>query len=128
MPRVNFYQLLAVIQDDLERDGIQAFRSSGGLVDPAARLAITLRLLARGSYLDLMMIFKVGRSTIYSVFHLTVDALMGKLDMPGIDFGDQAKLKSLTNGFEASRKIISPLYRCVGALDRIAIQIAKPND
>lgn len=48
--------------------------SSGGAVQPEERLAIMLRMLAGGSYIDQMMTWSVGRSMTFRVFLDTVRA------------------------------------------------------
>jgi hypothetical protein len=128
MPRQAFNDLLNIIEVDLIRDAVQAARSSGGVIEPAVRLGITLRILSGSSYLDLMMLFRIGRSTVFVVFHSTIDAINRHLSMPGIPLGDVSRLRGLAMGFSSSRACSSPLYGCVGALDGISIEIMKPLD
>jgi hypothetical protein len=128
MPRHAFHSLLATLQVDLLRDSVQAARSSGGVIEPAVRLGITLRVLSGSSYLDLMMLFRIGRSTVFDIFHSTIDAVNRHLAMPGIPLCEETKLSSLASGFSTSRACLSPLFGCVGALDGISIEIAKPHD
>ena len=62
MTRSSFMLLLSRLNHHLVRDKYQTTRSSGGVVQPNVRLAITLRLLAGGSYHDQMICWGVGRS------------------------------------------------------------------
>jgi hypothetical protein len=129
MPRQAFHSLLATLQVDLLRDSVRAARSSGGVIEPAVRLGITLRVLSdTKSYLNLMMLFRIGRSTVFDIFHSTIDAVNRHLTMPGIPLGEEPKLCSLASRFSTSRACLSPLFGCVGALDVISIEIAKPQD
>jgi hypothetical protein len=97
-------------------------------VEPALRLGLTLRILAGASYLDMVMLFRVARSTAFEIFHGTVDAINCALDMPSIPVSDRSRLQALAQGFCLSRTPASPLYGCVGALDGIAIAVVKPLD
>jgi hypothetical protein len=81
LPRGAFANILALIHPALLRDARQAARSSGGVVQPALRLAITLRMLAGASYLALFMLFRVAKQTIYDVFHSTIEFINRRLRM-----------------------------------------------
>jgi hypothetical protein len=59
MNRMRYSALLAEIRQDLERNEAQAIRSSGEPVYPYLQLAIGLRYLAGGSYLDIADVYKV---------------------------------------------------------------------
>jgi hypothetical protein len=43
--------------------------STGGFVSSEVKLALTLRLLAGGSYMDLVLLFDVRFSTAYEILH-----------------------------------------------------------
>jgi hypothetical protein len=60
MSRMSFEALLATIRHDLERNEGMATRSSGEPVYPYLQLAIALRYLAGGSYLDIADCYKVS--------------------------------------------------------------------
>jgi DDE superfamily endonuclease len=92
------------------------------------RLAILLRMLGGASYLDIQLIFHCGRSTIYSVFYDTIDAVLRTLRMPGVPVYDAEAMRNLASGFHTSRRTPNPLWGCIGALDGIAIAITKPLD
>ena len=128
MPRRVFYRLLDRIHESLKRDAVQAFRSSGGLIDPAVRLAIALRLLAGGSVHDLMMIFSVGRSTVYEILLSSVDTIVSSIPMPSFNLGDEENCREIADGFQSSRICANPLYGCLGALDGLSLEIMKPHD
>jgi DDE superfamily endonuclease len=111
----------------LKRDAQQGARSSSGIVWPCVRVAISLRMLAGGSVWDLMAIFGVGRTTVYHVFHSTLDAIYRTLSLPGIPVNDPAALTATAEGFKTSRASKNPLYGCVAAIDGIAIRIRSPR-
>ncbi len=107
---------------------LQARRSSGGAIEPAIRLGVTLRMLAGGMHHDQMISWCIGRSTVYNIFKDTIHSINCVIAMPGVPLGDESKLKKLADEFNASRSIANPLYGCVAALDGIAITICKPPD
>ena len=59
MSRMRYSVLLDIIRHDLERNEKMAIRSSGEPVYPFLQLAIGLRYLAGGSYLDIADVYKV---------------------------------------------------------------------
>jgi hypothetical protein len=50
--------------------------STGGFVSSEVKLALTLRLLAGGSYMDLALLFDVGFSTAYEILHRVIKELI----------------------------------------------------
>lgn len=49
-------------------------------------------MLEFGSYLDIFMLIKLGRSTVYAVFRETMEELTNTLPMPGILLDDEFKI------------------------------------
>jgi DDE superfamily endonuclease len=121
-------ELLAVLQSELSNDQRMAIISSGSPVEPAIRLALTLRILGGGSHHDLAMLFRIATVTVYSVFHATIDAINNRLSLPGVPLEDTAELRKLAEGFALSRRSQNPIFGVVGALDGIALKISKPDD
>jgi hypothetical protein len=128
MQRCTFTSLLYILLPDLQRDVSMALRSSGGRIEPEIRLALTLRLLAGASYLDTVMLFAISPSSCYAVFHDTISSILSRLEMPGLPLDDIENLDKLSQGFSESRLHDNPLVGCVGAVDGIAVKIAKPRD
>jgi DDE superfamily endonuclease len=127
MSHPTFSALLRVVERDLTRDMRMALRSSGGRVEPAIRLALTIRMLAGASYLDMMLVFKLASSTVYDVFHSTIASIKRRIAMPGLSSA-HSDLHRLAQAFTTSRQPPNPLYGCVGAVDGICIEIQKPPD
>jgi hypothetical protein len=109
LDRKAFNTLLQVLMTSLKRETQQGNRCSSGIVRPCVRVAITLRMLAGGSVWELMAIFGVGRTTVYHVFHSTLDAIYQILWLPGIPVNDLAALTATAEGFKTSRASINPL-------------------
>jgi DDE superfamily endonuclease len=102
-----------------------ALRSSGGRVEPAVRLALTIRMLAGAFYLDMMLVFRITSTTVYDAFHSTVASIRKRIEMPGLPVS-RSNLHSLALAFIGSRQPPNPLYGCIGAVDGICIEIQKP--
>ena len=47
-------------------------QSTGGFLSGKMQVALTLRFLAGGSYLDLAFLFQAGPSTVYETFHSVI--------------------------------------------------------
>jgi hypothetical protein len=107
----HFIFLVQILLPSLRRDAQQGAHSSSGIVLICVRLAITLRILAGGSVRDLMAIFGVARTTVYHVFHSTLDAVYRILSLPGIPINGIAALTASADAFETSRA--SANYRIV---------------
>ena len=103
--------------------------TTGGFVSGEVKLALTLRLLAGGSYMDLALLFEVGFSTSYEIFHKVIkdwilDDRLVKIN--GVDYCEDNDLMSrVARGFAtASRNIING---CIGAIDGWVVKIRKPR-
>lgn len=131
MSRSAFSKLLNLLRDDLglrSRHGGHAAPDGGTKLEPDARLAIALRMMAGGSLWDLMAIFNVSRPTLYRVFNNVVDVMMARLKLPGLPTDTEPELRRMADEFQRSRRgsADNPLYGCVGAIDGIAVAIQAP--
>jgi len=81
-------------------------------------------MLAGASYVDLWWSYGVSIQTLYKVLHKVVDFIHEKLN--NIIF-PLDMLKNLRTSLWVSKiECRNPLYGCVGAIDGLAIKIAKP--
>lgn len=126
MDRYTFDKLLALVWYDLKRDDEMGRRAKRPTIQPDTRLAVSLRMLAGASYLDLMSAYQISNTAVYEIFHSTSAVLMEKLRLPGLP-QTVPGLRKLAQNFKSSRSPASPLSGCVGALDGIAIKILKPH-
>ena len=108
---------------DLLASLLSAKLRSNGRLTAAAKLSVTIRDLAGGSFLDVAIVHEVADQTFYSVVSEVLLALekVIRLHFP---YRDERKLKSFSFGM--SRKDRSPLRDCVGAIDGISMKIMKP--
>ena len=102
-----------------------ARRSSGSGVTTDLCLSMTLRYLAGGSYLDIIDMHKVGRSTFYKAVWCTVRAINETYSLPGLPLSNPDLLQDIADGFHTLNKWTLP--GCVGAIDGIGIEITKPT-
>jgi hypothetical protein len=109
-----FGKLLLFLRVLLERDERQGYRSSGGIVEPAVRLVLTLRILAGASYLDTMLTFRVAKLTVFDIFWDTVQEIDECISLPALPFGKHDELRRMSIDFTNSR---SPLALCMAALE-----------
>ena len=80
---------------------LKAANSSGEVISLKTRLAVSLRWLAGGSYLDLCFAWGLGISTFYAdngVLWPTIQALDEVFPL-GFPVDDEAKLEELSQGF-----------------------------
>ncbi len=103
--------------------------TTGGFVSGEVKLALTLRLLAGGSYMDLALLFEVGFSTSYEIFHKVIkdwilDDRLVKIN--GVDYcEDDNRLRKVARDFAtASRNVING---CIGAIDGWVVKIRRPR-
>ena len=75
MTRETFMLLLCRLLHRLQRNQLQGIFLSGDIARPDVRLAITVKLLAGGSYHEKMMTWNIGRSTTFGVFLDTLSAV-----------------------------------------------------
>jgi len=116
-----------LIRESVNRSDEMAKRSGSGVVTAEVALEVTARMMAGSPYLDSVLIFGMARSTVYEVFHRTLDALSNLLSLSGIPTSER-ELESLDIGFKNSRSPRNPLNGCIGAIDWLAVKIKKPHD
>jgi hypothetical protein len=107
-----------------------AGRSSiGDFISGEVKLAIALRLLAGGTYLDLSFIFIIGESYVHQIFfdvlnNWILDDRLVKIN--GVNYcKDEARMQAVALDFaRASGGVING---CIGALDGWIVKINKPT-
>jgi hypothetical protein len=102
--------------------------SVGGMVPGEIRMAIALRLLAGGSYLDLGCIFWVSSSFIYKIFAECIAWVLETFHFPLpalIRRGNWSELKLIADQFTVKTGGI--LWGTIGSLDGLGIRIKCPG-
>ena len=103
---------------------------NNGLVCGEIKLAVTLRLLAGASYLDLLLLYGISYQHIYTIFHYVNKEWICHNDVTNISFHNdlqdensmEATAKQFANG--TSHGIISG---CIGAVDGWLVRIKCPS-
>jgi hypothetical protein len=120
----SFDRLLAEISDELEASNVQkAINSSGSTILPATCLAMALRFLAGGSYVDICFTHGVAVPTFYEKLWITLEAInsVEKIEFP-ID--NMQKLGDIARGFQNRSGCV--FRSCVGAIDGLSIRTREP--
>jgi len=115
--RETFDFILCKVEPLLSVANTKACNSSGVPITSRTRLAVTLRWLAGGSYLDLCFAWGIGLSTFFSengVLWPTLQAIDEVLKM-GLPFDDEEKLEELSSGLAHHSGGV--LNGCVMAMD-----------
>ena len=106
--------------------------TSGGYICGEVKVAITLRLLSGGSYLDLAALYNVGYSHIYEIFHHCISEWICRdevIKFPGIDYLDDFNAMQRTADlFRNSGCHGGILNGCIGALDGWIVKIRCPRE
>jgi hypothetical protein len=130
LSRPAFYSLLSLITPYIQcrHNGIAEKRNEEFAITPETKLAITLRWLAGGSYLDICFAFGVC----YKYFHCdngplwqTMRAIDKCLQL-GFPLHDEEKLEEISEGF--SKFCHGRVKGCVMAVDGWVCETRKPYD
>lgn len=89
------------------------------------RMAIALPMLAGATFLHLMATFRIGKTTVYDIFHDSCDVLNDRLKLPGLPETVEGLTES-ARPLKTSREPPSPLRGCILAIDGITVKIEKP--
>lgn len=119
-----FEKRLGDVRDLIEKPFKASTKFRRSTVPSQIRFAITLRMLAGSSYLNIMLGYQIVEETIREID--TYDVLMTRLHLKGFP-ETQKELSAIACGFQTSRKTLSPLSGYVGDLDGICIRIKKPE-
>jgi hypothetical protein len=128
LDRKSFNDLLRLIASDLEisaRGKISATNSSGDSIPPMIQLAIALRLLAGGSYLDIAFGYNVGNSTVYLVFWKVLEAIDRRVHNIRFDYEDENKIREMESEFSQLSKGAFPGTVLAG--DGVVFRRTKPS-
>jgi hypothetical protein len=102
---------------------------TGGWISGEVKLAITLRMLAGGSYLDLGLIFGTGSTYPYTIFNNVITRWICKDDLvkiSGLEYcNNDVRMEAVARDFaDGSNHLFSG---CIGAIDGWIVKIRKPS-
>ena len=94
-------------------------KSTGGFISGEVKLAMTLRVLAGGSYMDLSLLYETSFSYSYKIFHYVTSNWINDDKFININreqyLNDREKMSKVANNFLiGSNRLIKV---CIGALD-----------
>ena len=104
----------------LQHHTVDACYSVGGLICGERKLAIFLRYLAGGSYLDVADIYDVHENSLFHIIWEVVDWINVSLSFD-YSLEDEPQLQCISEGFCLFSH--GALKGCIGAIDGIAIKI-----
>ena len=105
-------------QDFLNSVPAKGMQHVGGMLVGELKLAILLRLLAGGCYLDMVGMFFVSERSVFNVFHETVKWILKSFTFPLrriIELQDWSKLHEIAADF--GKRTDGVYHRCFGAID-----------
>lgn len=118
MSRSAFNSLLQTIEPYMHNtDELQGVRAYGSIISNTTKLAVTLRWLSGGSYIDICFAFGIGYSTFFAVNGVvwpTIHAIDTALNI-SFPFDDDTELKRIAEDFSLYSK--NTLKHCVLAID-----------
>lgn len=106
----------------------EACNKWGGVVSGEIKLAITIRMLAGASYLDLILSYGLKSSTIYKIFHECKEWINLSFKFPLVDYlkkEDLPALRLISDDF--SSRSSGVFAGVIGAIDGLAIRIRCPS-
>ena len=121
-----FEELLNQLRPYLQKNLRYATNSSGSSISVRTRLAVTLRWLAGGSYIDICFAWGIGYGTFFSsrgVLWPTIEA-MNELFEIGVPIHDEIALRTISEGFDRQSRGI--LRGCIMAIDGLAVKTRAP--
>ena len=104
-------------------------QSTGGFISGEIKVALTLRILAGGSYLDLALLFETGQTYVHEIFHNVIknwildDRLV---NINGLDYlSDEEMMAEVARQFAVGSGGI--ICGCIGALDGWIVKMKSPS-
>ena len=123
LDRDSFMSLLSEIRNDLEPHPGQVREENN--VDPMIQLAVCLRMLAGGSYLDISFGYDVGHSSVYTIFKKVLEAIDKRVDNIKFPYKSEEELKKLEETFAKISR--GAMRGTVAAGDGIVFRTTKPS-
>ena len=104
--------------------------TTNGYICGEVKLAITLRILSGGSYLDVSDIFKIEPKYCYPIFHSTLQNWICNNEALAIDINDYLNDEAamIRNAKEFGQSSKGYLTNVIGALDGWLVKITCPKD
>jgi hypothetical protein len=102
-------------------------KSGNRLLTIFEKMAVTIRILAGGSYLDLVHGWDMAASEVYSAFHQGLKSILEGLEELRFPLNDAYLLQARSEGFQRGKCSHEALRGCVMVIDGYAVRIQSPN-
>mmetsp|Transcript_24697 Transcript_24697/g.22447 ORF Transcript_24697/g.22447 Transcript_24697/m.22447 type:complete len:260 (+) Transcript_24697:11-790(+) len=125
--RTRFYSIVDQLKTITSHNHHMAIVSSGSIVDPIyiIRLAITLRYLAGGSYLDICFGYEISSSSFFKIIYDVMAFITNTMNNISFPLDNVNELQILENEFSS---ICNGTFRgTVAAGDGVVFKMKKPN-
>ena len=101
--------------------------TTGGYICGEIKLALTLRLLAGGSYLDLALLFETSSTYLYAILHDVVEKWISYITKINgqVYCSDNEAMAAVALQFTHSSNGI--INGCIGAIDGWIVKIHRPR-
>jgi hypothetical protein len=124
LSKVDFMTLSSLLRPLLERQQSR-LRGCNPALKTTVMLAVTMRILAEASYLDVGSLLSGGRDSVCNFIDEILAAISQVLDSMCFPKSMEECVRAADN-FQRSRQ--SPLYGIIAALDGISIAITRPRE
>ena len=141
MERSSFYKLCSLIKNKVGKDKFksdsnvrEATRQSnttnfkGGEITGELRMGVFIRLMAGGSYCDLLLMYGLSQGSIYSSFHQAAKWVNATFTFPfvtALQNEDKQFFDDISAAFASDSG--GTYNGCIGALDGLAVKIKRPT-
>ena len=104
-------------------------KSTGGFISGEVKLALTLRLMAGGSYMDLALLYETGFTYSYEIFHDVISNWINDDKLVNINgeeyLDDEERMAKVANDFAIGSNGL--ITGAIGALDGWLVKIRRPT-
>ena len=121
--------LETIVENEQNKMNHAHVQSTGGFVSGEVKRALTLRLLAGGTYMDLTLLYEVGMTYAYEILHDIVCNWINDdrlVNINGEDYlNDNRRMARVANGFATGSKGL--IKGAIGALDGWLVKLKRPT-
>jgi hypothetical protein len=100
----------------------------GGIISGEIKVAIMIRFLSGGSYLDIGMVYDVSDAAVYKSFHEAIGWIIATFNFPLAEWLEKKDEDALNRVAESFGQATDGAFgKCIGALDGLAVKIRSPS-
>jgi hypothetical protein len=115
------------LREEYQAQTKDANEYTGGIIPGEIKVAMTIRILAGASYLDMILQYYVSPSSVFQVFHDVIQWIDEAFQFPLFGLLKNRNWDALHDiAMNFAKFLDGVFYGCIGALDGIAIRIRCP--